>query len=971
VTDVARIGWQRLTEGEWERPFQLPAYSEAMAPPRLGVKPFGGPVNAAVLPPDDPFAWLVSEAEEEVELRPGLEAVAAELLDALCRLGRGEPTHHLAGPGGRNLADNPFWPAELAARAGHLAHERYVLLLPLALSRTQDDKGRVRWTLLGASELGPERAFWASFFARPGVERSAGEAIDVLARLLHAAYGETASELGALARCGLRVLPSPANERFPAWTARALPGWARELALDEGDTLQSLRYLLTFRPFGTLPERLRAAYLAGRLHLLPFPGSLVFWGAAPYLHLQQRLPGALQLPLLVTLTRRHLPGGLRVPQSGWIHEPRRDGTRAEVPDSMLRPTFVRTNRWDRIKRHEEELAAISRADPVARVLFSTELDAIGLYDKPLARNSQLWDDDFEPVLDGPRADRQEIMRAAERLAAGGMFGYRLLNAPMRVGRHEVTWHRPLIAFRDPAGGRPVVMGAGADGFLTACPAASPKLDGVVELWPRLQRRPAYLAAVAAFAHLDGHDRQQTELSVANVLQVSDALGGVPLARGLARALLRVARHETLESWLGALAARAGDPLLGERVVQEMQRRVASDVDPGEPLTFAATATRAFEEALWHDIATLAHGTFRNKDNADCVLDPATQAALDHQQRDLEPLGDYLLLRHRQSIAAAGMTGLAWCGSLRFHWRTDFEYAEFGGWRKSQAGEAAERDLLVVIPGRDRGHPVVLADHYDTAYMADVYDTSEGGSRARLAARGADDNHSATATLLLAAPIFLRLAREGRLERDVWLLHLTGEEFPSDCLGARRFCRWLVDRELRLETADGSRLDLSAARPMGVFVMDMIAHNRDSSRDIFQIAPGDGAGSARLAVHAQRANAAWNARVPGWNNSAERRGRLRSRRVADPAAAPEIAPCLALDGEVRPTSDPHSALYNTDGQIFSDVGVPVVLFMENYDLHRSGYHDTMDTMENIDLDYGAALAAIAIETVARVAVSAEP
>jgi hypothetical protein len=70
--------------------------------------------------------------------------------------------------------------------------------------------------------------------------------------------------------------------------------------------------------------------------------------------------------------------------------------------------------------------------------------------------------------------------------------------------------------------------------------------------------------------------------------------------------------------------------------------------------------------------------------------------------------------------------------------------------------------------------------------------------------------------------------------------------------------------------------------------------------------------------------------------------------------------------VRLSEDPRSTLFNTDGQIFSDCGVPVVLFMENYDIKRSGYHDTKDTMQNIDLDYGAALAAIAIETVARTA-----
>ena len=76
--------------------------------------------------------------------------------------------------------------------------------------------------------------------------------------------------------------------------------------------------------------------------------------------------------------------------------------------------------------------------------------------------------------------------------------------------------------------------------------------------------------------------------------------------------------------------------------------------------------------------------------------------------------------------------------------------------------------------------------------------------------------------------------------------------------------------------------------------------------------------------------------------------------------------LRLQGEVRLIEDPHSTLYNTDGQIFSDCGIPVVLLMENYDIKRDGYHDTKDTLEDIDLDYGSALAAIAIEAVARAA-----
>jgi hypothetical protein len=65
-------------------------------------------------------------------------------------------------------------------------------------------------------------------------------------------------------------------------------------------------------------------------------------------------------------------------------------------------------------------------------------------------------------------------------------------------------------------------------------------------------------------------------------------------------------------------------------------------------------------------------------------------------------------------------------------------------------------------------------------------------------------------------------------------------------------------------------------------------------------------------------------------------------------------------------EPDAQLYNSDGRIFSDAGVPSVLFMENYDLNRSGYHDSQDTVANIDLDYGAALSAIAIEATARAA-----
>ena len=84
--------------------------------------------------------------------------------------------------------------------------------------------------------------------------------------------------------------------------------------------------------------------------------------------------------------------------------------------------------------------------------------------------------------------------------------------------------------------------------------------------------------------------------------------------------------------------------------------------------------------------------------------------------------------------------------------------------------------------------------------------------------------------------------------------------------------------------------------------------------------------------------------------------VRCRRIAGwVSAATKIPP-------MNPSMGAAPALYNTDGQVFSE-SAAIVLFMENYDISRTGYHDTLDTMANIDLDYCAAMTAIAIETVA--------
>jgi hypothetical protein len=218
----------------------------------------------------------------------------------------------------------------------------------------------------------------------------------------------------------------------------------------------------------------------------------------------------------------------------------------------------------------------------------------------------------------------------------------------------------------------------------------------------------------------------------------------------------------------------------------------------------------------------------------------------------------------------------------------------------------------------------------------------------------------------AAPVFCDLSREGKLGCDIWLVHLTGEEFPPDCLGARHLSQELVEGTLKLRLPEGKECDLSKVQIQGVFVLDMVAHNNDHDRDKFQISPGAGAEATWLAYQAHMANEIWSASLQVWNHRPSRRGRGRGKRSPDKNIIPEIALHPRLDGQIRLPRNPRSTLYNTDGQIFSDAGIPVVLLMENYDIHRKGYHDSHDTMENIDLDYGAAVVAIAIEAVARAA-----
>jgi hypothetical protein len=928
--------------------FPVPAYSEFMPSPFVGIKPFTAADPASALAATDVCderGLAIDEYEQEHELGPGLAKIASHLVAELGKLAAGS-THEFS----RTLLDNNLaWPESLAAaaRSGRYPRRPFFIMQPLALSRTQDDKGNVRWTLFGASHEPASAVFWRGF-CETDEER--------FLRLVAWASGDEPPP-----REGLRVL-GPAAE---------LPGFARARLWREHEPASQVHTIFTLEPFGALPDSLQKAFLDGTLPILPTPASHVFCQHPCYRKLAAALPRATQIPLLHLFSHVQEGYTIRIPQSGWLDE--HDPSQARPAGShRVVHHITRTHRWQRTPRDQALVGDGAFTDTVTVALFSTNPDDLGLYGKPMARNSQIWTRDYELLLNGPCASKAELEHAAELLDRGGRFGYRLYYPPMRAGTRELFWHLPLLARLHPESGEAEVWQDTLRLGSVTAEATAPTGERSLLLQANLLDRPGHREAASLFE--PGQLGHTTTQNLRKLLDFREYLAS-PLPASFARALLRIAKDTTLDAWLAKLPQLASDPATADGLVDDLRAHTVPDVCLVRALTLEKTATRAFEETLWRTISALAEGEYRNKETADRVMindgrtgGPAARAAQVQAgtRRDLDRLGQHLHHRYREAIERHGMQGRARVFDHCFTWLTDFDLSWSEAWEKNQKGQAQERNIVLIIPGRNRAQAVIMADHYDTAYMEDVFEPARGGDGLRAAAAGADDNHSATATLLAAAEVFLPLARAGRLERDIWLVHLTGEEFPSDCLGARALAQALVEKSLHLTAEDGSSRDLSAVRVVGAFVLDMIGHNNHHDRDVFQIASGEGAGSARLALRAHLANQRWNQQAMEANAAPPRRGLSRAQCMPDGKEVPPPFAHLPVAGEVRVEWEPRSSLYNTDGQIFSDLGIPVVLFMENYDINRTGYHDTDDTMKNIDLDYASAVAAIAIESVAAMA-----
>jgi len=115
----------------------------------------------------------------------------------------------------------------------------------------------------------------------------------------------------------------------------------------------------------------------------------------------------------------------------WLHEPlagmrtgERRSVRCPFPQSFI--LNLRRNRGPACNRDEDELS-LSANKRIARPtswFLATAADDLGLYGKPMARNSLDLTQHFERLLDGPLGKRPELSRAAEHLAEGGLVRYR-------------------------------------------------------------------------------------------------------------------------------------------------------------------------------------------------------------------------------------------------------------------------------------------------------------------------------------------------------------------------------------------------------------------------------------------------------------------------------------------------------------------------------------------------------------------
>ena len=478
----------------------------------------------------DPRALDIDEYEQAHDLEPGLDRIAAQLVDELGKLVRGEP-HALSQHAARRQSGVARGARRRGAAGASSRTIRSSLIAPLALSRSQDDKGNDRWTLFGASHDGGA-ACWRGFDE---------------ARL---------AELVAWA--GLGDWRVHGDDVPPALHGRRLGDVAAAHA----------RHVHAVR--AAARARARRVPRAASSCSCRRPASLVLVRAPALPRARARSCRARRRSRSCTCSRASRAAARSASRSP------AGSTRTTSATATASSTHLeRRHRWQRVARDAALLAPTRTHDKVSVALFSTDPVSVDLYDKPLARNAQVWTDDYRAAARRPaRRSRGDPRAPRRRSTTGGRFGYRMYYPPMRAGVREVFWHYPLVA----GAARAVARGAAA---ATSPPSATAAMSRI-ELAPRLLARRAPRRRGAAVRARPGprapHDQPQRCASCSRRASCS-----ARRSRRRSRARCSTSRkHDTLEDWLAELPAHAsiGTPRRGSR---DAARRGRRRRDPGEPL----------------------------------------------------------------------------------------------------------------------------------------------------------------------------------------------------------------------------------------------------------------------------------------------------------------------------------------------------------------------------------------------------
>ena len=168
-------------------------------------------------------------------------------------------------------------------------------------------------------------------------------------------------------------------------------------------------------------------------------------------------------------------------------------------------------------------------------------------------------DDHRLLLDGPLASRDDIQQ--ERKRVRGRRPVRLslsVSAAMRVGRHEVYWHRPLVAYLDPTQSKPAVLPDAPLGYLTAyrCGTTGSGSSGGAVAAAAASR--AVPGALDLFQHATRSPHRQTALNVRLLLDTWRPARRATAAAFAGAPTCSCPKRETLETWSGIAAGSPAD-----------------------------------------------------------------------------------------------------------------------------------------------------------------------------------------------------------------------------------------------------------------------------------------------------------------------------------------------------------------------------------------------------------------------------